>query len=117
MNATDAETPKKLAAPERVVRINKLKADYPRLDISGPLEPAHSLFDLCMTIMETEEIRYISPTKCLSRQQELSGAKPDKEVQLDPTHGSLVVKDVNPKQEISVSSDLALYQTSACLQL
>ena len=36
VNATDAETPKKLAAPERVVRINKLKADYPRLDISGP---------------------------------------------------------------------------------
>ena len=107
VNTTDTE---KLAAPERQVRFAKLKADYPGLDISGPLEPAHSLYDLCMTIMESEEIRYIPPSKCLSRQQELAGLKPEKEVQLDASKGSLVLKDVAPKQEISLSSDLALYQ-------
>lgn len=110
VQSTDIDAPKKLAAPERQVRLDKLKTTYPGLDITGPLEPAHSLYDLCMTILESEEIRYIAPSKCLSRQQELAGQKPEKEVQLDAAKGSLVVKDVQPKQEIAVSSDLALYQ-------
>lgn len=82
VHSTESEAPKKLAAPERQVRLNKLKTDYPGLDISGPLEPAHSLYDLCMTILETEEIRYIPPSKCLSRQQELAGLKPEKRFNL-----------------------------------
>ena len=110
VNTTDGDTPKKLVAPERQVRVAKLKAYLPGLDISGPLEPAHSLYDLCMTILETEEIRYIPPSKCLSRQQELAGLKPEKEVQLDASKGSLVIKESQSKQEISLSSDLALFQ-------
>eukprot|EP00438_Fugacium_kawagutii_P027861 Skav203259 [mRNA] locus=scaffold2987:6867:8090:+ [translate_table: standard] len=110
VHSTDVETPKKLAAPERQVRFTKFKADFPGLDITGPLEPAHALYDLCMTIYETEEMRYIPPSKCLSRQQELAGMKPEKEVQLDAAKGSLVIKDVQNKQEITISSDLALSQ-------
>lgn len=110
VHSTDSEMPKKLAAPERQVRLVKLKNDFPGLDIEGALEPAHALYDLCMTIYESEEIRYIPPSRCLSRQQELAGQKPEKEVQLDAVKGSLIVKDVQNKQEISLPSDLALSQ-------
>ena len=110
VQSTDTDTTKKLAAPERILRVNKLKADYPGIDISGAMEPSHYLYDLCMTIFESEEIRYIPPSKCLSRQQELAGEKPEKEVQLDATKGQLVVKDANLHKEISLTSDLALFQ-------
>ena len=110
VQSTDTDTTKKLAAPERISRVNKLKADYPGIDISGAMEPSHYLYDLCMTIFESEEIRYIPPSKCLSRQQELAGEKPEKEVQLHATKGQLVVKDANLHKEISLTSDLALFQ-------
>ena len=110
VQSTDTDVPKKLAAPERTVRLQKLKTDYPGLDIEGPLEPAHSLYDLVMNIYENEEIRYIAPSRCLSRQQELAGIKPEKEFQLDAAKGSLVFKEVANTKEIQISSDLALFQ-------
>ena len=74
---------KRMSAPERDARLTRQKEELRSLDISGPLEPAHGLYDLCAQIIERNEVSYISPTKCLSRQQELTGAKPEKELQLD----------------------------------
>ena len=63
--------PKKLAAPEREARLARQKQQLRGLDITGPLEPAHGLYDLCAAMIEKNEISYISQTKCLYRQQEL----------------------------------------------
>lgn len=38
-------------------------------------------------------MRCVPYSKCLSRQQELAGMKPEKEVQLDATKGSLIVME------------------------
>jgi hypothetical protein len=61
-------------------------------------------------MIQRNEIAYINPNRCLSRQQELMGAKPEKEIQLDATKTSLVVKEQSTHAEINISSDLALYQ-------
>ena len=106
----DDATPKKLAAPEREARLEAQKEQLKGLDISGPLEPAHMLYDLCAAMIERNEIAYINPNKCLSRQQELMGSKPKREIQLDATKTSLVVKEQSQGAEINISSDLALYQ-------
>ena len=106
----DESAPKKMAAPEREARIARQREQLRGLDISGPLEPAHLLYDLCATMIERNEVAYINPNKCLSRQQELTGAKPEREIQLDATKTSLVVKEQNSSAEINISSDLALYQ-------
>ena len=87
-----------------------LLASVSSCDISGPLEPAHSLYDMCATMIERNEVAHINPNKCLSRQQELTGAKPEREIQLDATKTSLVVKEQNSSAEISINSDLALHQ-------
>jgi len=110
VSAPESETQKHLAAPDRVARIVQLKARYPGLDITGPLEPSHMLYDQCLTIFASEEIRYIPPSKCLSRQQELANQKPEKGVQLDAAKGSLVGKEVNHQKDVPLCSDLALYQ-------
>ena len=101
---------RRMAPPEREARLARQRTLLRGIDISGPLEPAHALYDLCTSMIEKNEISYISPTRCLSRQQELAGAKPDKELQLDSTKTTLVLKEQQPKMEISVASDLALYQ-------
>ena len=102
--------PKKLSAPERDARLERQRQQLTGLDIAGPLEPSHTLYDLCASMIEKNEIAYISPTKCLSRQQELMGSKPDKEIQLDASKTSLVVKEQQSVAEISITSDLMLYQ-------
>ena len=61
-------------------------------------------------MIERNEVAYINPNRCLSRQQELTGAKPEREIQLDATKTSLVVKEQSSSAEINISSDLALYQ-------
>lgn len=77
------EAPHKLAPAERRIRLEQQHARLAGVSISGPLEPAHSLYDMCTAMMESNEIKYLSPSKCLSRHQELQGNKPDKEIQLD----------------------------------
>jgi hypothetical protein len=61
-------------------------------------------------MIERNEIAHISPTKYLSRQQELVGNKPEKEIQLDASKTALVIKEQPLVAEINISSDLALYQ-------
>eukprot|EP00435_Cladocopium_sp_Y103_P065975 s975_g28.t1 len=106
----DDSAPKRVAAPEREARLERRREQLRGLDIARPLEPAHSLYDLCASMTERNEIAYINPTKCLSRQQELMGSKPEKEIQLDASKTSLVVKEQANQAEISITSDLALYQ-------
>ena len=61
-------------------------------------------------MIEKNTISYISPSKCMSRQQELAGSKPEKEIQLDASKTSLVVKEQAASTDISIASDLALFQ-------
>ena len=72
-----------MSAPERDARLTCQRDRLRGLDITGPLEPAHGLYDLCAQMVERNAVAYISPSKCLSRQQALTGAKPDKELQMD----------------------------------
>ena len=106
----DEGTPKRMAPPERDARLARQRAQLRGLDISGPMEPAHGLYDMCAAMIEKNEIAYISPTKCLSRQQELLGNKPEKEIQLDATKTALVIREQPSTTEINITSDLALYQ-------
>jgi len=106
----DDTVPKKMSAPERDARLTRQRDQLRGLDITGPLEPAHGLYDLCAQMVERNEVAYISPSKCLSRQQELTGAKPEKELQLDASKTGLVIKEQPVTQEINLTSDLALYQ-------
>ena len=67
-----------------------------------PMEPSFWLYDFFSATYESGELKYIPPGKCLTRQQELSGAKPEKHIKLDASSSGLVVKDAAPEQEINV---------------
>ena len=108
--ATDDSAAKKVAPAERSARITAQKHRLQGLDLCGPLEPSFWLYDSFSAMLDSGELKYIAPNKCLTRQQEISGSKPEKLIKLDENKSGLVVKDAAPEQEVSVTSDLALFQ-------
>ena len=54
----DDAAPKKLSAPERDARLERQRQQLTGLDIAGPLEPSHTLYDLCASMIEKNEIAY-----------------------------------------------------------
>ena len=110
--ATDDSAAKKVAPAERFARIAAQKLRLQGLDLSGPLEPSYWLYDSFSAMLDSDsgELKYIAPNKCLTRQQEISGSKPEKLIKLDENKSGLVVKDAAPEQEVSVTSDLSLFQ-------
>ena len=108
--ATDDSAAKKVAPTERSARIAAQKNRLQGLDLSGPLEPSFWLYDSFSAMLDSGELKYIAPNKCLTRQQEISGAKQEKLITLDENKSGLVAKDAAPEQEVSVMSDLAVFQ-------
>ena len=108
--ATDDSAAKKVAPAERSARITAQRLRLQGLDLSGPLEPSFWLYDSFSAMLDSGELKYIAPNKCLTRQQEISGSKPEKLIKLDENKSGLVVKDAAPEQAVSVTSDLSLFQ-------
>ena len=52
----DDATPKRMSARERDSRLAKQRNEVKGLDISGPLEPSHALYDMCAAMIEKNEI-------------------------------------------------------------
>ena len=71
--STDAVKPVPLA--ERTSRLQALRNKYAGLDISHSLEPGHALLDACVHQAETKQLKYIPPSRCPSREQELMSNK------------------------------------------
>ena len=110
VHSPDDASTRRVAPAERSARIEAQRQRLQGLELSGPMEPSHWLYDQFSAMLETGELKYISPGKCLTRQQELSGEKPDKQIKLDETRSSLVVKDKPHDQETDITSDLSLLQ-------
>ena len=106
----DEDASRKLAPAERSERLRRQREALTGLELTGPLEPAHYLYDKYAAMLDQDELQYIPPSRCMTRQQELAGEKPDKMIQLDSSKSGLVVKSAEPEREVIISSDLALQQ-------
>ena len=83
---------KKLPSAERETRLSVVKKQLTGLLIEGALESAHCLLDLCASIHQHNEVRYIPPEKCVSRVHEIMNQKtPTK--QLDIASDTLIIKE------------------------
>ena len=82
---------KKIPDAEREERLAGLKASLTGILIEGPLEPSHSLLQLCVHQREVNQT-YIAPERCTSRVHEVTcGKTPTKQVALESER--LVVKE------------------------
>eukprot|EP00434_Breviolum_minutum_P005901 symbB.v1.2.005202.t1/scaffold299.1/size236002/14 len=83
---------KKLPSAERETRLNVVRKQLTGLLIEGALEPAHCLIDLCASMQQSNEIKYVSPERSVSRVHEIMSQKnPTK--QLDIAADTLVIKE------------------------
>jgi len=83
------DTPSKLPFPEREVKRISQQARLAGVIIEGELEPSHALVDIAYSIRETDILKYIDPSLCTTREQELRGVKKDTWVRADPSTGNL----------------------------
>ena len=101
MEQTEDTLPKKLPLAEREARRKIQMAKLSGVDLSGILEPAHSLVDFVWSLREAETLKYIDPAKCGSRESEIKGVKKEAFLKTDSS-GRLVT--VNREQATSADT-------------
>jgi hypothetical protein len=75
LEQTEETLPKKLPLVEREARRKTQVAKLAGVDLTGHLEPAHSLIDFVWSLRESETLKYVDPCKCGSRESEIKGSK------------------------------------------
>ena len=75
ISSPGVEGVKRLTPQERDSRFNAVQAKLGSFLLSGPYEPAHSLIDSCSSMAAAQCISCISPSRCASREQEISSGK------------------------------------------
>ena len=105
------EAPKKVPVAERSTRLAEQAKRLLGLTLEGPLQPAYAIYDRFATMLSDGEVRYVPPEQCITREEELQGAKPAKTLQLDSLRTGLCVKDAEETPlTTSVVCNLALFQ-------
>ena len=82
MQSSD-EVSRELPASERSMRIEAQKKRLQGLPLEGPLSVAHCVYDKLANMRENDELKYLSPGECITRDAELCSEKPPKAPQLD----------------------------------
>ena len=98
VEARDDGTPKRIGAAERETRMAAIRAELGGLCISDDNEPSHLLLEKACQIGETNTLKYLEPSSCTSRSQEVQGSSKTKELSFEG--GSLVIKDKDDRMRI-----------------
>ncbi|CAL1143635.1 unnamed protein product, partial [Cladocopium goreaui] len=101
---------RKMPTAERATRLAAQKLRLTGLDLQGTLEVAHSVYDVINGMVEADTLKYLSPAKCITRMQEITSAKPPKELKLDSSGSGILVKDAQSEQTCSVSGELDIME-------
>ena len=109
ISSQDSLTVKRVPNIERESRMTHIKERLVGLLIEGPLEPSHSLLDLCANMATKNEIAYIAPEKSVSRTHEVLHQKaPLKQVEVSAE--ALIVKENSSVPDGPVQSALQVQE-------
>ena len=107
----DSSTPKAIPFAEKAARMDQIRLRLQGLNITGAGEPSHVLLDECAHQFETRVLKYIEPSRCTSREKEITSGRTDKKLKLDA--GSLSIKESKTIPDESVSTT---YNVATCLR-
>ena len=62
------------------------------LTLEGPLDVAHCVLDAVMAMLETDQLKYLPPSKWISRSQEIMSMKPQRELKLDARGSGIQIR-------------------------
>ena len=105
----EAAHTRKLPQVERNAKMITLRAALPGVCIEKQLEPSHSLLDLVSQQFEAQQLAYLSPDRCTSREWEVAmGKTTSKQIQLDTDH--LVVKEKSDTPDQVAATEMQIYE-------
>ena len=104
----EAAHTRKLPQVERNAKMVTLRAALPGVCIEKQLEPSHSLLDLVSQQFEAQQLAYLSPDRCTSREWEVAMGKTSKQIQLDTDH--LVVKEKSDTPDQIAATEMQIYE-------
>ena len=110
VEAVDA-TPRPVPIAEKNARLEQLRTRFQGLNIHGAGEPSHCLLDECCSQFESRTLRYIEPSRCTSRENEITAGKSDKKLKLDA--GSLSIRESKTIPDEAIPTT---FQLSMCLR-
>ena len=72
LESRDSQEPRKLAMPERMDRLGRLKAALAGITMDAQMEPSHALVDRVVAMAEEQSVYYIDLSLCTSRESEVN---------------------------------------------
>ena len=105
----EAAHTRKLPQVERNAKmVNTTCSPIPGVCIEKQLEPSHGLLDLVSQQFEAQQLAYLSPDRCTSREWEVAMGKTSKQIQLDTDH--LVVKEKSDTPDQVAATEMQIYE-------
>ena len=102
----DETQPRKVAFAERTQRMERLRQDLRGIEIAGELEPSHGLLDKCCAMFDSNSVKWLEPSVCVSRSMEVQGTPKSRELTLEK--GSLILKN-DDKMTCATDSEIKLH--------
>eukprot|EP00435_Cladocopium_sp_Y103_P045710 s1638_g13.t1 len=101
------DTPRRIPFAERTTRLEALKVTLGGIGITGEHEPAHTLLDKACAMYESNTVKYLELSACVSRAHEVQGAPKSKELTLEK--GSLILKHGEDKLSSPTDSEIKVH--------
>ena len=101
---------RKLPVAERNARLAEQRRRLVGMSLDRPLQVAHSVYDMVSGMLESDSLKYLHPSNCITRAMEISAQKPPKELKLDSSGTGIVVKEASNQQECPVNGELDLME-------
>lgn len=108
---SEHSTPKPIPFAEKNMRLQRIRNNLPGIELDGVYEPAQSLLDEACCQHSTRVLRYIEPSKCTSRELEITQSKVDKKLKIDSN--TLTVKESKTSPDENIS---AAFHVQQCLR-
>lgn len=108
IESTEEGVVRKLPAHERDERQRRQNQRINGLIISGDYEPAHSVVDAFVAMLEESVLKILPLSKCISREQELAQAKVDKQIVVMENQ-QLQIKPKTLTGETNLSTELRVH--------
>jgi len=104
----EAAHTRKLPQVERSAKLADLKARLAGVCVERQLDPSHALLDATSQMYEAQQITYLSPEKCTSREWEISRAKSSKQIAIDSD--KLTIKEKSDVPEQTASTEMQVFE-------
>ena len=112
LESRDNQEPRKLAMPERMDRLGRLKAALPGITLDAQMEPSHALVDRVVAMAEEQSVYYIDLSLCTSRESEVNMIKKEPVLEFS-SDGSIKLAKKNKEASADVAGEL---RVRMCMQ-